>query len=86
MAHTEEDNVDVYRRETQEIINLFLSHRLTFPECIASLDQALAHVMLRANQKQIVCLQILIAANDEIVRKEMERRNGLDHAPKRLSN
>ena len=85
MAHTQEDNVDVFRRETQEIINLFLSHRLTFPECIASLDQALAHAMLRASRKQIVCLQILISANEEIVRKEMDRRNSLDQVPERFS-
>jgi len=71
------NNLETYRRETEEIINLFLKHKLTFPECIAALDEALAEAMRRATQKQIVCLQILISANNEIVRKEMDRRNSL---------
>jgi hypothetical protein len=28
----------VYRRKTEQIIKRFLSHQISFPECIAALD------------------------------------------------
>ena len=34
--------MEVYERETAEIIKRFLARRLTFPKCIAALDAALA--------------------------------------------
>jgi hypothetical protein len=34
--------MEVYKRETQEVIKRFLARRLSFPECIAALDAALA--------------------------------------------
>lgn len=71
------NNLEIYRRETQEIINRFLDHRLTFSECIGGLDAALADVTQRVSQEQTISLRILIAANNEIVTKEMERRENL---------
>lgn len=77
--------MEVYRRETQKIINRFLDEKLTFPECIAALDQALAHANSRAAHEQTIALRILMSANNEIVRKEMERRESLDHSPVHIS-
>jgi hypothetical protein len=34
--------MEVFENETREVINRFLGHRLSFPECMAALDSALA--------------------------------------------
>jgi hypothetical protein len=70
-------SLDVYRRETEEILNLFLSQKITFSECVAALDAALADATRKATQRQMVSLQILIAANNEIVKKEIDRRENM---------
>lgn len=67
--------MEVYERETQEIIRRFLAHRLSFPECIAALDAALAGVIPTLTGEQIPRLRIVMLANNEIVMKEMERRD-----------
>ena len=38
---------EVYKSETQEIIRRFLARRLSFPDCIAALDAALAGLVPR---------------------------------------
>ena len=84
-AAKEGKTVDVYRRETAEILNRFLRKRLTFSECIAALDSALADATRRATHEQTVSLRILASANIEIVRKEMDRRE-MDCVGKRPTN
>jgi len=74
--------MEVYRRETQRIINRFLDQRLTFYECIAALDAALADATRHASNEQAVSLRILASANNEIVWKEMNRRESLDQTGK----
>ena len=69
--------MDVYRRETQKILNRFLDERLTYSECIAALDAALADATHRATHEQTVSLRILASASYEIVRNEMDRRESL---------
>ena len=66
--------MEVYERETTEIINLFLRHRLDFPSCIAALDAALARFIPRLTGEQITRLRIVMLANNEIVMKELEKR------------
>lgn len=66
--------VDIYERETQEIIKRFLEHRLSFADCIAALDAALAGLIPTLTGEQIPRLRSVILANNEIVMKEMERR------------
>jgi hypothetical protein len=56
------------------VIKRFLAHRLTFPQCIAALDAALAGFMPRLSADEIIRLRIVIRADNEIVMKEMERR------------
>jgi hypothetical protein len=34
--------VEVYKSETHEVLERFLHHSFTFPECITALDSALA--------------------------------------------
>jgi hypothetical protein len=66
--------VEVYERETEEIIKRFLARRLSFPDCIAALDAALARLVPTLTGDQIPRLRIVMLANNEIVMKEMERR------------
>jgi hypothetical protein len=66
--------VEVYKSETREVINRFLAGRLSFPNCIAALDAALAGVLPKLTAEQLDPLRALMLANNEIVMKEMERR------------
>jgi len=63
-----------YERQTKEVISRFLGHRLSFPECIAALDAALASLVPRLRDVQLPALRALMMANNEVVMKEMERR------------
>jgi hypothetical protein len=66
--------MEIYKRETQAVIDRFLSHELSFPDCIAALDAALAELIPRITSEQLTPLRALMLANNEIVMKEMERR------------
>jgi hypothetical protein len=56
------------------VIRRFLARRISFPECIAALDAALAGLIPHLTGKQIPWLRVVMLANNEIVMKEMERR------------
>jgi len=64
----------VYERETEAVLDRFLHHKLSFPECIAALDAALADFIPRMTGDQIARVRIVMLANNEIVVKEMKRR------------
>src|SRR5438874_7763081 len=66
--------IEVYERETRKVVERFLSHRLSFPDCIAALNAALADLIPRLSGEQIPRLRIVMLANNETVLKEMERR------------
>jgi hypothetical protein len=66
--------MEVYERETAEVIRRFLARRISFPECIAALDAALAGVIPHLTGEQIPRLRMVMLANNETVMKEMERR------------
>jgi hypothetical protein len=72
--------MEVYESETREVINRFLERRLSFPECMAALDAALARLIPRLNGDQIAHLRIVMLANQELVMRELERR-GPPEAP-----
>jgi DNA-binding NarL/FixJ family response regulator len=67
-------SMEVYERETEEIVKRFLAYRLDLPECITALDAALAYLIPRLTGDQLPRLRIAMLANNEIVMKEMERR------------
>lgn len=69
--------MEVYRRETQKIIERFLAHRLTIDECRSALEVALIDFTRRASPNSLASLNELIAENSEIVSSEMEIREGL---------
>ena len=67
--------MQVYERRTEEVISLFLNRSISFPECIAALDATLAAFMPRMTHDQIDHVRVVMLANNEIVVKEMERRD-----------
>jgi len=66
--------VEVYKSETQEVLNRFLGHRLRFPACIAALDAALAGVIPKLTSAQLPELRAVMLANNECVMKEVAKR------------
>ena len=66
--------MEEYKNETREVVNRFLRHQLSFPECIAALDAALAKFIPRMPTDQLDALRAVMLANNEVVMKEMERR------------
>jgi hypothetical protein len=64
--------MEAYKKRTREVIERFLNHRLSFPDCIAALDAALADFMPRMTQEQLAPARSLMLSNNEI--GEMERR------------
>jgi len=67
--------VNVYESETKEVIRRFLAQELSFPQCIAALDSALAGLLPRLTGEEIIRLRIVMLANNEMVMKEMQRRD-----------
>jgi len=73
--------MEVYQRETREIVWSFLRHRITFARCIDLLDAALADVDPRLAGEDLIALRQLVLANNEMVMMEMERRGPDPLAP-----
>ena len=66
--------MEVYKSETREVLNRFLQHRLSFPNCIAALDAALAGLVPKLTVAQIAPLREIMLANNATVMQEMEKR------------
>jgi hypothetical protein len=67
--------MEVYKRETQEIIRRFLLRQLSFPKCIAALDAALAGLLPRLQPQELDEVRAVMLANNETVMAEMARRS-----------
>lgn len=55
--------VEVYKSETGVILHRFL-HRLTFPDCIAAVDAALAGLIPKLTPEQLPELRAVMRANN----------------------
>ena len=66
--------MDVYRKQTQKILKRFLDREIAFPECIASLDHALAGRNQTLLPEELLNLRAVMLANNETVMKEMAKR------------
>ena len=73
--------MDVYKRETQEILSRFLHHQLKFPACIAALGAALSGLIPILKPEQLPELRDVLLTNNERVMAEMHRRE-----PKRIAD
>ena len=72
--------MEVYKRETEEILRRLLERETGLSECKSALNAAFADVLVRLDGKQLDSLRVLLMAHDDIVTKEMETRRG---APKK---
>ena len=77
--------MEVYKRETKAVIKRFRNRRLSFADCMAGLDAALAGLTSRLPGEKIAPLRALIMENNDIVMKEMERRGQPTFDPKILA-
>jgi len=77
--------MDVFKRETSEVVGSFLLHQLSFAECLVSLDDALARLMRRDPKENSPALCDLMLANNALVMREMERRGASAGFPPPLS-
>ena len=66
--------MEVYKRETEEVIRRFLARKITFPACIAALDAALARAIPHLLPIQLDELRDVMLANNAKVMEEMARR------------
>ncbi len=66
--------MEMYKRETREIMRRFLLRQMTFPRCIAALDAALATLIPSLRSKDLPELRAFMLANNERIMAEMERR------------
>jgi len=66
--------MEAYKRETRRVIYRFIRRQLSFTNCIAALDAALARVIPRLRPDDLDALRAVMLANNEKVMKEMERR------------
>ena len=67
--------LEVYKRETQEVVRSFLSHELSFPDCIAALHSALARLLPTLEREQFDEVRVVLLANNDAVMDEMARLN-----------
>ena len=66
--------MEVYKRETEEILKHFLNQEMGFPECIDALNAEFADVLTRLGGKELDSLRTLLMAYDDILTKEIARR------------
>ena len=66
--------MELYKKQTQKTLKRFLDREITFPECVAALDHALANFIKRGRAEEIAAIRAVMLANNGIVMKEMEKR------------
>ena len=67
--------MEVYERETDEVVRRFLVGRLSPTACISALDSALEDLIPRLKADDAMRLRIVMLSNNEIVMNELERRS-----------
>jgi hypothetical protein len=66
--------VEIYKRETQEVVRRFLLRRVSFSECVAALDAALAGLLPKLTPEQFDEVRAVMLSNNDRVMDEMARR------------
>jgi hypothetical protein len=64
-----------FEHRTQETIRLFLNHSISYPECVAALDEAFLAIVTKVTGKDLLDLTALTVANHETVMREMSLRS-----------
>jgi hypothetical protein len=73
--------VEIFKRETREVVERFLHRRLNFPGCIHALDTALSGLIPTLKPIQLAELRTVMLKNNETVMTEMDRRSRGRHSP-----
>ena len=66
--------MEAYKRATKRVVNSFLRREISFPECIHTLDAALAKSIPRLKPEELPELRAWMLTNNGIVMKEMQQR------------
>jgi hypothetical protein len=72
--------MEVYKRETQAIVGRFLSHQLSFPDCVVAQHSALARLLPTLEREQFDEVRVVMLANNDTVMDEMARRSAKQKA------
>jgi hypothetical protein len=75
--------MDVYKRETEELMRRFLDGRMTHSECIAAMDAALAAVIPGMKEADLEKVQNIVSESQRAIAEEIGRRK--DSATGQLS-
>ncbi len=66
--------MEVFKRETEEIVNRFLERRISVSECKSALNAAFADVFPKLNNRQFDSLRVLLMATDDCLTQEISQR------------
>ncbi len=66
--------MEMYERETEEIIARLLQDKISLSECTAALNAAFARVFARLDGEQLDSLRLRLMAIGDTLAKELERR------------
>jgi len=72
--------MEVYKKETQDVVGRFLSHQLSFPDCVVALHSALARLLPTLDREQFDEVRVVMLANNDTVMDEMARRSAKQKA------
>ena len=66
--------LEAYEQRSREVIEMFISHRISFEECKAELDDAFGDVITKVTGKDLLAVTVLATKNSDAVMDEMKRR------------
>jgi hypothetical protein len=66
--------MEAYKHESEEFIQRFLERKISFSQCVTSLNAAFADILPRSNSRELDSLRVLLMAADDRLREEMSRR------------
>jgi hypothetical protein len=68
------EKMEVYKRETGEILRRYQNGRLNLPDCIAALDAALGGLIAFVKPDQMEPLRAILRVNHETLTNELDKR------------
>ena len=66
--------MEIYKAETEEILQRFLDRRLTREKCVGALYTAFLGILPDLKPEDFPAVRTIILANEEVLTKERQRR------------
>ena len=66
--------MEAYTTNTRRIVDRFVHHKITFPECIVAIDAALPRIFKKIDSGQLPSLRAVMLTNNARIMEEMEIR------------